>query len=216
MRTLQPEKYSISSEMDAGGGDLALVKPLQKRHRPSRRHWPKLAKALVYAFADRCKEGKTVRKKLFERTAKALFVQLYPDDPTVFAVSPGWFNRFLSRNDIAIRIITNIAVRSFSDFFASIGGTLSTTGRMEDTVMQTVIAIFLRIFSTWTRHCEYLEGKSYDFKGSKTSRSGGINDKQRYSADGIDRVKPLVISRGPKTTPPPHGNKKKNYSTLEW
>src|SRR5258705_5361958 len=35
---------------------LLLMKPLQKRHRPSRGRWPKLEKALVQAFADRRKE----------------------------------------------------------------------------------------------------------------------------------------------------------------
>ena len=85
------------------------MKPLQKRHRPSRGRWPKLEKALVQEFADRRKEGKTVRKRWFERMAKALFLQLYPDSPTKFMVSNGWFNRFLSRNEISIRIVTNKA-----------------------------------------------------------------------------------------------------------
>ena len=50
---------------------LLLMKPSQKRYRPSRGHWPKLEKALVQAFAGRHAEGKTVERKLFERTAKA-------------------------------------------------------------------------------------------------------------------------------------------------
>ena len=111
---------------------LLLMKPLQKRHRPSRGRWPKLEKALVQAFADRRKEGKTVRKKWFERTAKALFLQLYPDSPTIFVVSSGWFNRFLSRNEISIRVVTNKAQQTpteycamIASFLCSIGGTLS-------------------------------------------------------------------------------------------
>ena len=85
------------------------MKPLQKRHRLARGCWPKLEKALVRAFADRRKEGKTVRKKWFERMGKTLFLQLYLDSPTIVMVSNGWFNRFLSRNEISIRIITNKA-----------------------------------------------------------------------------------------------------------
>ena len=99
---------------------LLLVKPLQKRHRPSRGHWPKLEKSLVQAFADRCKEGKTVRKKWFERMAKALFLQLYPDSPTIFIVSNGWFNRFLSRSEISIRIVTNKAQQTPTEYCAII------------------------------------------------------------------------------------------------
>ena len=49
---------------------LLLMKPSQKRHRPSRGRWSKLEKALVQVFADRRKEGEAVRKKCFERTAK--------------------------------------------------------------------------------------------------------------------------------------------------
>ena len=65
------------------------MKPTQRRHRPSRGRWPKLEKTLVAAFAECRKEGKTVRRKWFERTAKALFLQLYPDSevtsPTAIA-----------------------------------------------------------------------------------------------------------------------------------
>jgi len=100
----------------------------------------------VQAFADRRKEGKTVRKKWFERTAKALFVQLYPDDPTIFAVSPGWFSRFLSRNDIAIRVVTNKAQQPPTEYCEIILKFLCFNRRnsqlrdgMEDAAMQTVI-----------------------------------------------------------------------------
>ena len=99
---------------------LLLMKPLQKIHRPSGGRWPKLAKSLVQAFADRRKEGKTIRKKWFERMAKALFLQLYPDSPTIFIVSNGWFNRFLSRNEISIRIITNKAQQTPTEYCAII------------------------------------------------------------------------------------------------
>ena len=70
--------------------------------------------------ADRRKEGKTVRKRWFERMAKALFLQLYPDSPTKFMVSNGWFNRFLSRNEISIRIVTNKAQQTLTEYCAII------------------------------------------------------------------------------------------------
>jgi len=60
---------------------LLLMKLSQKRHRPSRGRWPKLEKALVQVFADRRKVGEAVRKKCFERTAKVLFLRLYPGSP---------------------------------------------------------------------------------------------------------------------------------------
>ena len=52
---------------------LLLMKPTQRHHYPNRGRWPKLEKALVATFAERRKEAKTVRRKWFERTAKALF-----------------------------------------------------------------------------------------------------------------------------------------------
>ena len=66
---------------------ILLMKPTQRCHRPDGGRWPKLEKALVAAFAERRKEGKTVRRKLFERTAKAPFLQLYPESMATFMMS---------------------------------------------------------------------------------------------------------------------------------
>ena len=57
---------------------LLLMKPTQRRHRPSIR-LPKLEKALVAAFVEHRKDGKTVRRRWFERTVKAFFLQLCTD-----------------------------------------------------------------------------------------------------------------------------------------
>ena len=161
---------------------LLLMKPLQKRHRPSHGRWPKLEKSLVQAFADRRKEGKTVRKKWFERLAKALFLQLYPDSPIIFIVSNGWFtNRFLSRNEISIRIVTNKAQQTLTEYCAIIFSFLCFNrlnsrlrDGMEGMALQSIIAVGCYLLSNilimdqtplpW----EYLEGKTYEFKGSKT------------------------------------------------
>jgi len=196
---------------------LLLMKPSQKRHRPSRGHWPKLEKALVQAFAGRYTEGETVRRKWFERTAKALFLQIYPGSSTIFVVSSGWFNRFLSRNQISIRVVMNKAQQIPIEYCAMIVSFLCFNWRnsqlrdgMEETVLRSVIAVGCYLLSNilnmdqtplpW----EYLEGKTYEFKGSKTVwvctwRSGW--DKQQATiqltifADGIDRVMPLIIFR---------------------
>ena len=194
------------------------MKPLQKRHRPSRGCWPKLQKALVQALAERRKEGKTVWKKWFERMAKALYLQLYPTSPTIFVVSNGWFNRFLAQNVISIRIVTNKAQQTLTDYCTMIVSFLCFKWRnsqlrngMEDTALQSVITVGCYLLSNilnmdqtplpW----EYLEGKTYEFKGSKTvwvraQRSWW--DKQQATiqltifANGIDRVMPLIIFRG--------------------
>ena len=82
---------------------------------------------------------------------------------------------------------------------------------MEDTVLQSVIVVGCYLLSNilnmnqtplpW----EYLEGKTYEFKGSKTvwvrARRSGWDKRQAtiqltIFADGIDRVIPLIIFRG--------------------
>ena len=211
---------------------LLLMKPLQKRHRPSRGRWPKLEKALVQAFADRRKEGKTVRKKWFERTAKALFLQLYPASPTIFVVSNGWFNQLLSRNEISIRVVTNKAQQTPTEYCAMIVSFLCFNRRnsqlrdgMEDTALRSAIAVGCYLLShilnmdqtplPW----DYLEGKTYEFKGVRQcgyvhGDQGGISGKQQYSSRFLPTVSiascPSLSFAAPKTTPPPLGDGKKN------
>jgi len=103
---------------------------------------------VVQAFAECRKEGKTVRKKWFEWTAKVLFLQLYPTSATIFVVSNGWFNRFLAQNEISILIVTNKAPQTPTDYCTMIVSFLCCNQRnsqlrngLEDTVLQSVIAV---------------------------------------------------------------------------
>jgi len=87
--------------------------------------------------------------------------------------------------------------------------------------MQTVMVVGCYLANTLNMdqtpfHWEYLEGKSYGFKGSKSGYGhgdqGGVNDKQRYSSRFLPMVSivpsPDHLSRH-RTTPPPHGNEEK-------
>jgi len=133
-------------------------------------------------------------------------------------VSSGWFNRFLSRNEISIRVVTNKAQQTPIEYCTMIVSFLSFNRQnsqlwdgMEETVLRSVIAGGCYLLSNilnmdqtllpW----EYLEGKTYEFKGSKivwvrTRRSGC--DKRQATiqltifANGIDRLMPLIIFRG--------------------
>ena len=72
--------------------------------------WKELEKKLVTAFNSEWRAlGGVVRRRLFERTAKRFFRELYPDSPVEFRFSLGWFGRFLSHNEITLRIVTNKA-----------------------------------------------------------------------------------------------------------
>jgi hypothetical protein len=198
------------------------MKPAQRRHRPRRARWSLLEKALVEAFAARRAEGKVVRHKWFERTSKALFHQLYPTSSHNFKMSRGWFGKFLSRNEIAIRVVTNKAQQPPKEYCDIIINFLCFNRRnsqlrdgAEATLRETVLAVGRYLLShilnmdqtplPW----EYLTGRTYEFKGSRTvwvrSRKSGWDKRQAtiqltIFADGVARVKPLIIFRGEEKT----------------
>ena len=188
------------------------------RHiRPSRGWWPLLEKALVAAFAERRAAGRIVRRKWLERRAKALFTELYPDASSPFLFSEGWFRGFLIRNGITIRLITNKAQETPTEYCQTIINFLCFNRRnsqLRDGTSDALRGICIvgrlllsNIFNMdqtplpW----EYLEGRTYEFRGSKTvwvrSRKSGWGKRQAtiqltIFADGVARVKPLIIFRG--------------------
>jgi hypothetical protein len=207
------------------------MKPNERRLRPRRARWSALEKALVEAFAARRAEGKIVRHKWFERTSKALFKALYPTSPHDFKMSQGWFGKFLSRNEIAIRVVTNKAQQPPEQYCHIIVNSLCFNRRNsqlregedvlrrnsqlrdggEDDLRDMLLAVGRYLLShilnmdqtplPW----EYLTGITYEFKGSKTvwvkSKTSGWDKRQAtiqltIFADGVARVKPLIIFRG--------------------
>jgi hypothetical protein len=179
--------------------------------------WKALEKALVIAFAERRLMGRVVRRKWFERTAKQLHHELYPNSTVEFRFSQGWFHRFLIRNAITLRIITNKAQETPEEYFETIINFLCFNRRnsqlrdgTEDLVCG-VLAVGRFLLSNiinmdqtplpW----EYLEGKTYEFKGKRTvwvkSKKSGWGKRQAtiqltVFADGVSRVLPLLIFRG--------------------
>ena len=171
----------------------------------------------MIAFAERRLLGRVVRRRWFERTAKRLFAELYPDSPVEFRFSQGWFQRFLVRNAITLRIITNKAQETPEECFEIITNFLCFNRRnsqlrdgTEDIVRgildvgRFLLSNIINMDQTplpW----EYLEGRSYEFKGKRTvwakSKKSGWGKRQAtiqltIFADGIARVKPLLIFCG--------------------
>jgi len=64
--------------------------------------------------------GRVVRRKWIERKAKRLHHELYPNSTVEFRFSQGWFHRFLIRNAITLRIITNKAQETPEEYFETI------------------------------------------------------------------------------------------------
>jgi hypothetical protein len=185
--------------------------------KPGGARWPLLEKELVKLFAERREAGRVVRRGWFERQAKRLHLELYPNSTTPFCFSQGWFNRFLSRNEIVIRVLTNKAQQAPEEYFQVIANFLCFNRRnsqlrdgTEDMVRgalivgRFILSNILNMDQT-SLPWEYLEGRTYEFKGKKTiwvrSKRSGWGKRQAtiqltIFADGVARVKPLIISRG--------------------
>src|SRR5258706_1134327 len=73
--------------------DLLQAVSKSQRIRRSATRLKALEKALVIAFAECRLLGRVVRRKWFERTAKRLHHELYPDSTVEFRFSQGWFQR---------------------------------------------------------------------------------------------------------------------------
>jgi len=224
------ERYSAKLLLQNSVLDLQQILPLiqeeatllqacgkTQRIRRGAARWKELEKALVVAFAERRRAGHIFRRGWFERTAKRLFEEIYPDSFVKFRISQGWFNRFLSRNKITLRIVTNEAQETPAECFTIILNFLCFNRRNSqlrdgsEDILLGVLSVGRYLLSNiinmnqtplpW----EYLEGRTYEFKGNQTvwakSRKSGWGKRQAtiqltIFADGIARVKPLMIFCG--------------------
>ena len=172
----------------------------------------------LYArFCKRRKEGRAVRRIWFQLASKLAFKEAYPDRNSVleeFKFSTGWFNGFLSRWNLSLRATTNKAQYIPTHYQQLIVNWLQFNRRnsqlrtaYEDykyEVGRFDLAHIANMDQT-PLPFEYLTGKTYSHRGDKTiwtksERSGW--DKRQATlaltvfADGVDRVKPLIIFRG--------------------
>ena len=171
--------------------------------------------ARLYArFSQRRKEGLVVRRIWFQLASKLAFRESYPDrDPGLqeFEFSTSWFNGFLSRWNISLRATTNKAqyvpahyqhlIVNWLQFNRQnsqlrIGDYRYEVGRFD-------LAHIANMDQT-PLPFEYLTGRTYSHKGDKTiwakSEKAGWDKRQATLvltafADGIGRVKPLIIFR---------------------
>ena len=185
-----------------------------QRVRPSAARWKELEKALIIAFTERQEAGHIVRRGWFERTAKRLFKELYPSSSVEFRFSQGWFGRFLSRNEITLRITTNKAQQTPTEYlmviinFPCFNRRNSQLRDGSEDLLVGVLCVGRYLLSNIVNMdqtplpWEYLEGRTCNFKGGRTvwvkSRKSGWGKQQAtiqltIFADSIARVKPLMI-----------------------
>lgn len=71
-------------------------------------HWPEMEELLLAEFLERRARNIIIKRWWFRERAFALFAQSYPEYPTAFCFSSGWFTGFLKRNGLSLRAITKI------------------------------------------------------------------------------------------------------------
>jgi hypothetical protein len=182
-------------------------------------HWPDLEERLFAMILDVRANRRRVTTGLCRRKARALFQELYPDNPTLFTFSSGWWHGFLRRYGISRRRITKVSSIVPSDALAFINSFLRFIRRVSNIGRSTALDPILHISSPSKRFrrsriinmdetpipFEFADGYTYDLKGSKTisiasDRSGW--DKRQATlilyifADGVARLKPKIIFKG--------------------
>jgi hypothetical protein len=177
-----------------------------------RSHWPGLEEALFQAFCERRAKGETVRRDWFRWKSTTLFAEMYPDYPvTAFKFSKGWFAKFLARQSISLRVITNKAQKLPQEYLQDIlsffrfnrrnsqlrpGDEPQAVGRYKE---RRIINM-----DQTPSPFEYLDGQTYEHIGAKTvqakSTKSGWDKRQAtlmISASGDGQLlKIIIIFRG--------------------
>lgn len=188
--------------------------------------WPEMEKMLWEAFVARREQGKPVRDGWFRRNAKEFWKTTYPNlqhTPALFVFSQGWFHGFLSRHRIVLRFVTNTAQSLPDNYKEQILQWLRFNRRnriltqlVPPPIQPSPLSLHYMCNDDQGgipehRICnvdetplpwEYLIGRTYDLKGSKTvwSKSAESGSEKRQCtlflcifADGVPRVPPILI-----------------------
>jgi len=178
--------------------------------------WPEMERELFEDFIKQRQSGRLIRRGWFRQTALVLFKKHYTADPKLFVFSTGWFNGFLRRWCVSCRALTKKASKLPEEYQRLVVNCLRFNRRnsqpynwFERNQITADIGCFqlsniLNLDETPIPF-EYLDGKTYDIKGSKTvggKTDGSGWDKRQATlilyifADGISRIKPTLIFHG--------------------
>ncbi|RPB00518.1 hypothetical protein L873DRAFT_1564006, partial [Choiromyces venosus 120613-1] len=178
--------------------------------------WPAMEEELFDIFLAERQKGRLIRRGWFRTQARELFVKHYSTSANIFVFSTGWFNGFLKRWGISCRALTKISSCLPDEYKKLVVNWLrfnrcNSQPRNYFERSQIISDIGRFRFSNILNldetpiPFEYLDGRTYDLKGSKTisgktDRSGW--DKRQATlilyifADGIARIKPKIIFHG--------------------
>ena len=172
--------------------------------------WPDVEEKLVIEFQELRKKGLKVRQYWFKTRARQLMKEMHPD--MNFSFSQGWFDRFKYRKEISYRTATNIAQKKPSDheekirnFHLSIRRVAACKGNSSVGELGKFSLSTIANVDQTPLPFTFNKGQGYDKKGSKTiwhqGAQSGLEKRQctvqlTIYADGVPRVKPLLIFRG--------------------
>jgi len=178
--------------------------------------WPAMEEELFAIFLAEQQKGRLIRRGWFRTQAKELFTKHYSASANMFVFSAGWFNGFLKRWSISCRALTKMSSRLPEKYELLVVNWLRFNRRnsqprnffercqITSDIGRFRLSNILNLDETPIPF-EYLDGRTYDLKGSKTisgktDRSGW--DKRQATlilyifADGIARIKPKIIFHG--------------------
>ena len=165
---------------------------------------------LYQEFKDLRSKGLKVKSYWFKIRGKQILAEMEPD--ANFTFSNGWFDRFKARQSISLRRTTNIAQRPADDKEEAIRQfhhTIRKTAQVRnDEELRDVGRYSLRQIANMDQTplpFSFASDGTYSEKGAKTVwvRGGASGMEKRQCtvqltifADGVPRVKPLLIFRG--------------------
>ena len=172
--------------------------------------YEKMEEVLVKEFLDLREKGLRVRGYWFKVRAKQLMEEMEPE--TKFAASDGWFTRFKARHSVSLRRPTNASQKAAGDKEGCIQAfhhqlrklAAPADGEEVRDVGRFCLHQIANMDQTPLPFC-FTDGTTYDQTGAQTvwvrGAASGLDKRQctvqlTIFADGVARVKPLIIFRG--------------------
>lgn len=176
-------------------------------------HWPEMEKRLFELFKQRRAENKLIGHSWIQRNAIRTFKELHPEFPQLFTFSHGWLQGWLRRFGLAWRSITRQATKLPAEYERYILNFLRYQRRIclikdsDGSQIRFPANMVLNMDETPIPF-EYLDGKTYTFRGEKTVN--GKTDRNSWTkrqatlilyifANGEGRMKPVIVFHGAPT-----------------
>ena len=188
---------------------------IEKGNKGAKRHgsgrtafWPDVEEKLLVEFKDLRSKGLKVKQWWFRTRSIQLMLDLHPD--VDFKFSPGWFDRFKCRMKISRRRTTNVSQHQPSDLETKIRQfhqeirRVAAEGESRGPLGQFDVSTVANVDQTPLPFM-FSGGEGYDVTGTTTvwhrGAASGLDKRQctvqlTIFADGVPRVKPLLIFRG--------------------